>query len=66
MHAAKLFRPPETGFEWNGWSELFVLLFDNYCKSSGLVWRCTSLLIAMAHSGHDESKGEGWYHEVQR
>ncbi|KAN0135929.1 CNH domain containing protein [Lactarius tabidus] len=32
-HAAKLFRPPETGFEWSGWSELFVLLFDNYCKS---------------------------------
>ncbi|KAN0127764.1 hypothetical protein V8E53_014424, partial [Lactarius tabidus] len=29
MHAAKLFRPPDTGFEWSGWSELFALLFDN-------------------------------------
>jgi hypothetical protein len=30
IHAGKLLRPPDTGFEWNGWSELFVLLFDNY------------------------------------
>ncbi|KAL4266658.1 hypothetical protein AB1N83_002482 [Pleurotus pulmonarius] len=30
IHAGKLLRQPETGFEWNGWSELFVLLFDNY------------------------------------
>ncbi|KAI0035294.1 Dbl-like domain-containing protein [Vararia minispora EC-137] len=30
IHAGRLLRPPETGFEWNGWSELFVLLFDNY------------------------------------
>ncbi|KAN0135316.1 CNH domain containing protein [Lactarius tabidus] len=36
IHAGKLFRPPDTGFEWSGWSELLVLLFDNYCKSSGL------------------------------
>ncbi|KZP01565.1 Dbl-like domain-containing protein [Calocera viscosa TUFC12733] len=30
IHSGKLLRQPETGFEWNGWSELFVLLFDNY------------------------------------
>ncbi|KAG9313170.1 hypothetical protein JVU11DRAFT_6624 [Chiua virens] len=30
VHAGKLLRQPETGFEWNGWTELFVLLFDNY------------------------------------
>ncbi|KAF9232409.1 CNH domain-containing protein [Melanogaster broomeanus] len=30
IHAGKLLRQPETGFEWNGWTELFVLLFDNY------------------------------------
>jgi hypothetical protein len=30
IHAGKLLRQPDTGFEWNGWSELFVLLFDNY------------------------------------
>jgi hypothetical protein len=30
IHASKLLRQPETGFEWNGWTELFVLLFDNY------------------------------------
>ncbi len=33
IHAGKLLRQPDTGFEWSGWSELFVLLFDNYCKS---------------------------------
>ncbi|PCH44559.1 Dbl homology domain-containing protein [Wolfiporia cocos MD-104 SS10] len=30
VHAGRLWRQPDTGFEWSGWSELFVLLFDNY------------------------------------
>ncbi|KAH9008006.1 hypothetical protein EDB84DRAFT_1599293 [Lactarius hengduanensis] len=30
IHTGKLLRQPDTGFEWSGWSELFVLLFDNY------------------------------------
>ncbi|KAH9013220.1 hypothetical protein EDB84DRAFT_1444341 [Lactarius hengduanensis] len=30
IHAGKLLCQPDTGFEWSGWSELFVLLFDNY------------------------------------
>ncbi|EIW75246.1 hypothetical protein CONPUDRAFT_85508 [Coniophora puteana RWD-64-598 SS2] len=30
IHCGKLYRQPDTGFEWNGWTELFVLLFDNY------------------------------------
>jgi hypothetical protein len=33
IHTGKFLRQPDTGFEWSGWSELFVLLFDNYCKS---------------------------------
>jgi hypothetical protein len=37
IHAGKLLRQPETGFEWNGWSELFILLFDNYRT---LTWLC--------------------------
>jgi RHO1 GDP-GTP exchange protein 1/2 len=32
IYTGKLLRQPDTGFEWSGWSELFVLLFDNYCK----------------------------------
>jgi RHO1 GDP-GTP exchange protein 1/2 len=36
IHTGKLLRQPDTGFEWSGWSELFVLLFDNYCKSKEL------------------------------
>ena len=38
IHTGKLLRQPDTGFEWNGWTELFVLLFDNYCRSCGLIW----------------------------
>lgn len=30
IHTGKLLRQPETGFEWSGFTELFVLLFDNY------------------------------------
>ncbi|OSX64043.1 hypothetical protein POSPLADRAFT_1179647 [Postia placenta MAD-698-R-SB12] len=30
IHTGKLLRQPDTGFEWSGWTELFVLLFDNY------------------------------------
>ncbi|KAK7686309.1 hypothetical protein QCA50_010533 [Cerrena zonata] len=30
IHAGKLLRQPDTGFEFGGWTELFVLLFDNY------------------------------------
>ncbi|THU93894.1 Dbl-like domain-containing protein [Dendrothele bispora CBS 962.96] len=30
IHFGRLLRQPEGGLEWNGWSELFVLLFDNY------------------------------------
>jgi hypothetical protein len=32
IHTGKFLRQPETGFEWSGWSEYFVLLFDNYRK----------------------------------
>jgi len=31
IHTGKLLRQPETGFDLTGgWTELFVLLFDNY------------------------------------
>ncbi|PFH46667.1 hypothetical protein AMATHDRAFT_69289 [Amanita thiersii Skay4041] len=30
IYSGKLLRQPDGGLEWNGWSELFVLLFDNY------------------------------------
>ncbi|THG98759.1 hypothetical protein EW026_g3491 [Hermanssonia centrifuga] len=30
IHTGKLLRQPDSGFEWSGWTELFVLLFDNY------------------------------------
>ncbi|KAF8887321.1 CNH domain-containing protein [Infundibulicybe gibba] len=30
VYSGKLLRQPDGGLEWNGWTELFVLLFDNY------------------------------------
>ncbi|KAF9525947.1 Dbl domain-containing protein [Crepidotus variabilis] len=30
IYTGKLLRQPESGLEWNGWTELFVMLFDNY------------------------------------
>ncbi|KAK1225868.1 Rho guanine nucleotide exchange factor [Marasmius sp. AFHP31] len=30
IHSGKLLRQPDSGLEWSGWSELYVLLFDNY------------------------------------
>ena len=30
VHTGKFWRQPETGFEWNGWTELYAILFDNY------------------------------------
>lgn len=32
IHSGKLLRQPDSGLDWNNWSELHVLLFDNYCK----------------------------------
>ena len=37
IYSGKLLRQPDSGLEWNGWSELFVLLFDNYSMSSHLL-----------------------------
>lgn len=31
IHTGKLIRQPEN--EWNGWQELYVILFDNYRKA---------------------------------
>jgi hypothetical protein len=68
IYTGKLLRQPDTGFEWSGWSELFVLLFDNYCKSSKgggrdvAIW----LLIVIAHSGDDKVEREGWDYKVPR
>ncbi|KAG8970658.1 hypothetical protein FRC05_000516 [Tulasnella sp. 425] len=30
VHTGKLLRPPDGNFELSGWTELFVILFDNY------------------------------------
>ena len=61
IHTGKLLRQPETGFEWSGWTELFVLLFDNYSKSG----RLGALREAhQSSSGHDQDQGERRYPQV--
>jgi hypothetical protein len=45
IHTGKLLRQPDSGFEWSGWTELFVLLFDNYRKSLGHCFRANILTV---------------------
>ena len=59
IHTGKLLRQPDTGFEWNSWTELFVLLFDNYCKN--LVSHHLTLSANTSCSGDDQAKREGWF-----
>ena len=50
IHTGKFLRQPETGFEWNGWTELFVLLFDNYRRSCACLvcpWLTNLLIVVM-------------------
>ena len=36
VHTGRVLRQPEGGFELGGWTELFILLFDNYRQSNSL------------------------------
>ena len=35
IHTGTLLCKPHTSIGWGGWSEILVLLFDNYCESWG-------------------------------
>lgn len=61
IHTGKLLRQPDTGFEWSGWSELFILLFDNYCER---FLESTLTPNPLFFSGDDETQREGWYHQI--
>ena len=56
VHQGKLLRQPDSGLEWNGWTELIVLLFDNY--RTGIFYSRTrngsDYLIC---SGNDKTEG---------
>jgi len=63
VHAGKLLRQPDSGLEWNGWTELHVLLFDNYC--TGAFFARTSDDSDSLHcSGYDETQGKGRSTEI--
>ena len=64
IHTGKLLRQPDTGFEWNGWTELFVLLFDNYRMLPFSIRLHAIILTRCPHSCDDKAQGEGRFHEV--
>ena len=49
IHTGRVWRQPETGFESNGWTELFVFLFDNYRRSRAYLMcpQLTNVLIVV-------------------
>jgi len=53
LHTGKLLRQPDNTLEWNGWTELFVLLFDNYRAYSPLLRN--SCLTALPLSCDDQT-----------
>jgi len=64
VHTGKLLRQPDGNLEWNGWSELFVLLFDNYSELNSRV--ASKIPLTPTLSGDDEDEGERWCDEVPR
>lgn len=40
VHTGRVLRQPEGGFELGGWTELFILLFDNYRQSNSSSRSC--------------------------
>jgi hypothetical protein len=47
-------------FEWGGWSEFFVLPFDNYRK---LIYPYAVIFSVLA-SRYDATGREGWCHKI--
>jgi hypothetical protein len=64
IHTGKLLRQPDNGFEWSGWTELFVLLFDNYRGWNYISMSAHKRNLKLVDSCYDETEREGWCHEV--
>lgn len=63
IHAGRLLRQPDTGFEWNSWTELFVLLFDNY-RAFQKTHVEVHVVLILRYSRHDEAERAGWCNQV--
>jgi len=57
IHTGKFLRQPDTGFEWSGWTELFVLLFDNYRRGFDVLDVFPSPAHEPSDSCYDETQG---------
>ena len=56
VHQGKLLRQPDSGLEWHGWTELIVLLFDNY-RTGVFFSRTRNGSDYLNSSGYDETEG---------
>ncbi|KIY68054.1 Dbl-like domain-containing protein [Cylindrobasidium torrendii FP15055 ss-10] len=59
IHTGRLLRQPDGGIDFNGWSELSVLLFDNYCKS---YFTCILMVMTKSRKSDNVTK----YHVNRR
>lgn len=68
IHTGKLLRQPETNFDitGGGWTELFVLLFDNYRKSRSISIRVVLILHLVVMAKPREKDGITKYHVNRR
>ena len=57
VHQGKLLRQPDSGLEWNGWTELIVLLFDNYRTGIFIFKEQGDGSNYLNCSGYDETEG---------
>lgn len=66
IHTGKLFRQPDGGFEWSGWTELFVLLFDNYRAFSHPSFHSDSYVRLVVMTKPKEREGGTKYQVYRR
>lgn len=66
IHSGKLLRQTD-GLEWSGWTELYVLLFDNYSQfpQSSFCYDISTLFFSK-NSGFDEAQGARRCDEISR
>jgi len=57
IHTGRFLRPPDTGFGWSGWTELVVLLFDDYRKGFDILDVFSSPAHESSDSFCDETQG---------
>jgi hypothetical protein len=66
IHTGRLYRQPEGGITKNDWTELIVLLFDNYCKPANHSTGPMAEPLAVVMTKPKYKDGALEYHVVKR